>query len=154
MTYILLSTIKKTIGDWWRLIISYDIACQFSVNFLERMQDFPSEFQIRVNESEIIWLVPKFHLPAHGSPCQIIYAFNFREGVGRSYGEGIEGNWAETNHAALMMCEMPEAARHEMLDDIFGAINWSKLITFGTSPYFVSFRLVFLCFIGPYASRH
>lgn len=133
MTYILLSAIKSTVRTWGRIVISYDIACQFSVNFMERMDLFPEGFHIKVTDCEIIWLIPKFHLPAHGGPCQVVYAFNYKEGVGRSYGEGIEANWAETNHASLMTREMPEATRHETLDDVFGSINWNKLITFGMS---------------------
>lgn len=135
MTYILLAAIKNTVGAWLRITISYDIACQFSANFVERMTDFPVEFRIDVTKTEIVWLVPKFHLPAHGAACQVIYAFNFKEGVGRTYGEGIEGNWAETNHATLMSREMPEAARHELLDDVFGSMNWNKLLNLGMSVF-------------------
>lgn len=97
------------------------------------MKDFPVEFRIDVSESEVIFLVPKFHLPAHGSQCHVRYAFNYKNGVGRTYGEGIEGNWSEMNFASLMTREMADEARHETLDDLFGAMNWSKLHTLGES---------------------
>lgn len=139
MGYILLSAIKTSCAEWWRYVISYDIACQFSIHFAERMQDFPIDFQIRVTDCEIIFLIPKFHLPAHGSKCHIRYAFNFKTGVGRTYGEGIEGNWSEMNFASLMTREMANEGRHETLDDVFGALNWSKTQNLGMSRLFLKF---------------
>ncbi|KAA1479985.1 hypothetical protein DENSPDRAFT_789779, partial [Dentipellis sp. KUC8613] len=132
MTYILLSTIRILLSRWRRLIISYDIACQFCKNFLKRMRNFPVEFQVEVTNKEIIFIIPKFHLPAHGASCQVRYSFNFIEGVGRTHGEGIEANWSETNGAALSTREMSFAARHETLNDFFGAMNWRKTVSTGS----------------------
>lgn len=131
MGYILLSAISLVAANWFRIVLSYDIACQFTINFEKRMKDFPPTFRLDLLQTLIIFLVPKFHLAAHGTACQIPFAFNFQPQVGRTYGEGIEGNWAETNHTALMTREMPWAARHEALDDFFGGMNWKKTITFG-----------------------
>lgn len=136
MGYMLLSVIRLTCADFRRLIISYDIACQFSKNFAKRMADFPVDFRIDVTEKEIIMVVPKFHLAGHGRPCQVIYSLNYTTGVGRTYGEGIEANWSETNTVSLASREMPAGARHEFLNDIFGAINWRKLTTLGTDYLF------------------
>ncbi|EIM79073.1 uncharacterized protein STEHIDRAFT_69945, partial [Stereum hirsutum FP-91666 SS1] len=129
--YVLLRAIALTHPEWWRLVISYDIACQFSLNFFKRMKDFDITFRIDPDNCEIIFLVPKFHLPAHGESCHIKFAFNYRTGVGRTYGEGIEANWSETNFAALATREMPFGARQETLDDLFAWMNWQKTITFG-----------------------
>ena len=131
MGYILLSAIERTCQKWKHMLLSYDIACRFSANFAKRMKDFPLEFQIDVTATEVIFLVPKFHLPAHGSSCHIKYAFNYQTGVGRTYGEGIEANWSETNFFTLMTREMPWAARHEAIDDFLGGMNWGKTLSFG-----------------------
>lgn len=106
------------------------------------MSQFPLEFRIEVHGYEIIFLIPKFHLPAHGKSCQVIYSFNFTTGVGRTYGEGVEANWAETNQAALSTREMSSGFRHESLNNLFGAINWRKTINFGTYTCDVSVILI------------
>ena len=47
------------------------------------------------------FLVPKFHLPAHGPKCQAQYSFNYTRGVGRTHGETVEQEWVYINLAAL-----------------------------------------------------
>lgn len=132
MGYILLSAMHQACASAFQTIVfSYDIACQFSKNFAKRMGDFPVEFRIDVNGLEIIFMIPKFHLPAHGKPCQVFYSFNFMTGAGRTYGEGIESNWAETNQVSLSTREMPSGFRHETLNNVFGAMNWRKTLGLG-----------------------
>ena len=46
-------------------------------------------------------IVPKFHLPARGSNCQVQYSFNYIPGVGRTHSETVEQEWAYINLAAL-----------------------------------------------------
>ncbi|TFY52380.1 hypothetical protein EVG20_g10575 [Dentipellis fragilis] len=130
MGFILLMTVMMTGVIWRMLVISYDIACQFSKNFEKRMKTFPEKFRIGA-ATAVTFLVPKFHLPAHGSKCQMSFSFNLTAGVGRTHGEGIEANWSITNGVALSTREMSEEARREALDDNFGAINWYKLISMG-----------------------
>ncbi|KAI0067061.1 hypothetical protein BV25DRAFT_1912397 [Artomyces pyxidatus] len=131
MDYILLSAIAQTAADMKKMVLTYDIACQFSKNFHRRMAQFPVEFQIDVSQTDITFLIPKFHLLAHGTPCQVSYSLNFTEGVGRTCGEGIEAGWADTNGASLSTREMSGEGRHEALDDFFGAINWRKTVGLG-----------------------
>ncbi|KAA1478735.1 hypothetical protein DENSPDRAFT_788366 [Dentipellis sp. KUC8613] len=132
MGFLLLMTISIAGVLWKMLVISYDIACQFSKNFQKRMSTFPPSFRISPVATSVTFLVPKFHLPAHGPRCQADFSFNNTEGVGRTYGEGIEANWSKTNRAALSSREMSAGARHESLNDIFGAINWGKIVSMGT----------------------
>ncbi|TFY54862.1 hypothetical protein EVG20_g9538 [Dentipellis fragilis] len=131
MGFLLLMTISIAGIIWQMLVISYDIACQFSKNFQKRMATFPPNFRINPALTSVMFLVPKFHLPAHGPKCQADFSFNNTEGVGRTYGEGIEANWSKTNRAALSSWEMSAGARHESLNDIFGAINWGKIVSMG-----------------------
>ncbi|KAA1478738.1 hypothetical protein DENSPDRAFT_788380, partial [Dentipellis sp. KUC8613] len=131
MGFILLMTISMAGMLWRMLTISYDIACQFSKNFSKRMKTFPPNFRINSATMDVKFLVPKFHLPAHGPKCQVKYSFNLTEGVGRTHGEGIEANWSQTNGVALATREMPPGARHEALNDYFGAMNWWKTISMG-----------------------
>ncbi|KAI0054927.1 hypothetical protein BV25DRAFT_1922257 [Artomyces pyxidatus] len=131
MDFVLLSTIAKTAEHLKTMVLSYDIACQYSKNFLKRMADFPTAFHIDVTDTSLTFVVPKFHLLAHGVSCQVSYSLNFTEGVGRTCGEGIEAGWSETNGAALSTREMSSESRHEILNDFFGAINWRKVISMG-----------------------
>jgi Kyakuja-Dileera-Zisupton transposase len=59
------------------LVVLYDIACQWHKNFYQRMMDFPHEFKFDGDEMLIIFLVPKFHLPAHIDECQLQFSFNY-----------------------------------------------------------------------------
>ncbi|KAI0039074.1 hypothetical protein FA95DRAFT_1504685 [Auriscalpium vulgare] len=131
MDYILLSTIAMTAKGIKKCYISYDIACSFHKNFTRRMAKHPLSRQIDISEMLLRWLIPKFHLLAHGAACQGPFSHNNTKGVGRAHGEGIEGGWAELNGAALSTREMAKGARQENLDDVLGAINWRKLINIG-----------------------
>ncbi|KAI0039995.1 hypothetical protein FA95DRAFT_1612138 [Auriscalpium vulgare] len=104
--YVLLSTIARTAPQIKVLVLSYDIACQFSKNLGRRMPQYPEVIRLNLDEVRIIYAVPKFHLLAHGDDCQNNFDLNKTEGVGRMCGEG--------------------------LDDFFGAINWRKTINLGT----------------------
>ncbi|KAI0037287.1 hypothetical protein FA95DRAFT_1475383, partial [Auriscalpium vulgare] len=93
MDYILLSTIAQTAGNIKLIVLTYDIACQFSKNFGRRMSEYPEGLRIDLNGVTFIFAVPKFHLLAHGPQCQVEYNLNQTDGVGRTCGEGIEAGW-------------------------------------------------------------
>jgi hypothetical protein len=100
--------------------------------------------------TEIVFLIPKFHLPSHGRSCQTKYSFNFVRFVGRTHGETVEQEWSHINGAVLMTREMGSGARHAALDDHWGGWNWMKLIGLGRlSPHFLNQRLIFF-FTGDY----
>ncbi|KAI0059388.1 hypothetical protein BV25DRAFT_1785942, partial [Artomyces pyxidatus] len=130
MDYVVLSTISLTAPKIRDFFLSYDISCQWSQNFWNRMDRYPGK-ELDPDEKTVKFVIPKFHLQAHGEPCQINYSLNYTEGVGRTCGEGIEAGWADTNGAALSTREMSASFRHEALDDFFGAINWRKIVTLG-----------------------
>lgn len=137
MDYMLLSSLAMNAPDIRSLFISYDIACSFSKNFKSRMTQYPDDRQLDLDQLKLKWAVPKFHLLAHGPKCQSPYSYNLMFGVGRTHGEGIETGWSDLNGAALSTREMASAARHEILDDALGAINWRKLINIGTHLFHV-----------------
>ncbi|KAA1479641.1 hypothetical protein DENSPDRAFT_862064 [Dentipellis sp. KUC8613] len=132
MGFMLLMTIMMTGIIWKLIIISYDIACQFSKNFTKRMDNFPAPFRLDTVKTSVKFLIPKFHLPAHGSQCHTTFSFNLEEGVRRTYGEGIEANWSRTNGVTLATREMSPGNRHEAINDVFGYINWEKTLALGS----------------------
>jgi hypothetical protein len=112
-----------------KVVISYDIACKWSIHHLQRISD--NHPDLNVDDLEFSYLVPKFHLPAHGASCQTEYSFNYTKGVGRTHGETIEQGWANVNLAALATREMGPGARHLTLDDIWSGWNWRKILGMG-----------------------
>ena len=61
--YIFLKTLFAT--AIMLLVISYDITCQWHKNLWEQMKIFPPEEALSNNVKSVLFLVPKFHLPAH-----------------------------------------------------------------------------------------
>jgi hypothetical protein len=131
MDFIVLSTLANTISVRF-LIISYDIACQWSRNFKKRITQFPSSMQLPPSVvDEIKYVIPKFHLNAHGQSCQTKYSLNFRRYSARTDGEEPERWWAHINPVSMSTREMGPGARHDTLDDHAAAWNWRKITGLG-----------------------
>lgn len=75
-----------------RIVVSYDVACQYYKNFWARIEKkWPNLCRLK---DKIIFLVPKMHLMAHKGDCQYTQSFNFTKHVGRTDGEQTERNWS------------------------------------------------------------
>lgn len=112
------------------ITISYDIACQWGANFTTRMNAMPSSLQMSV-WTTILFLVPKFHLPAHVTKCHAPFSFNYARGVGRTDGEGVERNWSILNKIAPSVSMMGPGGRWDTIDDFCNYSNWRKTINLG-----------------------
>ncbi|KAJ7810115.1 hypothetical protein B0H13DRAFT_2248680 [Mycena leptocephala] len=105
-----------------RLYVSYDIACQWHKNIRERMKIFDYEgVQFKDGEKYVVFLVPKFHLPAHIELCNILFSFNLTPFRG----------WADANRLANSTSISGPGARRDMLDAHFQYWNWKKIIALG-----------------------
>ncbi|KIM65456.1 hypothetical protein SCLCIDRAFT_112881, partial [Scleroderma citrinum Foug A] len=113
------------------LIISYDIACQWSRNLWQQMIKFPSDFHLAHEQLSTVFLIPKFHLPAHISHCQVVYSFNFTPHVGCTDGEAPEHGWANINPAASSTKKMGPGTWQDTLNDYFGDWNWKCIMQLG-----------------------
>jgi hypothetical protein len=129
--FALLSALQHVTGEV--LFISYDIACQWTVNFDTRCEDFPPDLRDAIKNRQIRYAIPKFHLPAHGFRCWSLFSLNYIIGSGRVDGEGIERLWSVSNPVATSTREMGHGSRHDFLEDRWGAANFRKLIGLGTS---------------------
>ncbi|KIJ09041.1 hypothetical protein PAXINDRAFT_164415 [Paxillus involutus ATCC 200175] len=116
MDWMFFSTVKNT--NVKVLKVSYDIA-------------LPENLQLNHEGLDITFLVPKFHLPVHITPCQSLFSFNWSLGVGRTDGEAPECGWANINPMASSIKEMGPGHRHDTLNDHFGDCNWKKVIGLG-----------------------
>lgn len=115
------------------VVISYDIACKWSIHHLRRISDNHPDLDIK--NLQLSYLIPKFHLPGHGASCQTKYSFNYAKGVGRTHGETVEHGWANMNLAALSTREMGPGARHLFLDDSWSGWNWKKILGMGMTLF-------------------
>src|SRR5277367_6749414 len=136
MDYIFFSTLQDT--SFVLLVVSYDIACQWSRNFWNRMMSFPHHFRFNSAEVAITFLVPKFHLPAHRTACHSTFSFNLTPYVGRTDGEAPERGWSNTNALSSSTKEMGPGSRRDTLDDHFGDMNWKKVCGLGLLSTFAS----------------
>ncbi|KAF7982027.1 hypothetical protein HWV62_30280 [Athelia sp. TMB] len=92
------------------------------------MTKFPEEYWIDFSRVDWVYLVPKFHLPAHVARCQTAFSFNFTRFVGRTDGEAPERGWADINAVAGSTQEMGPGSRRDTLDDHFGDWNHRKIV--------------------------
>ncbi|KAI0061558.1 hypothetical protein BV25DRAFT_1916905 [Artomyces pyxidatus] len=125
MDYIFLSSLVGVANK--ALLVSYDIACQWSKNLMSRARELPFSLPAVID-----FVVPKFHLPAHRESCHAPYGLQFKTGAGQTDGEAPERNWADMNGAAASTKEMGPGARHDTLDDHCGHSNWRKFVGMGS----------------------
>lgn len=114
-----------------QLVLSYDIACQYHINFATRHKDYSEALKINLDKIKMKAVVPKFHLPGHGDKCQTVFSFNCLEHMGRTDGENIERGWANFNALSPPTKEMGPGSRHDALDANFGAWNFKRVVGLG-----------------------
>jgi len=130
MDYIAASILKHHDKEQ-HTIISYDIACQWSKNFLVRLEALPEQIRPSFRKWFLEFVVPKLHIRGHTLDCQGEFSLNYLVGSGMTDGEGVERPWANLGGIASSTREMGPGARHETLDDHFSFWNWQKLIGCG-----------------------
>ncbi|KAF8168597.1 hypothetical protein K438DRAFT_1616101, partial [Mycena galopus ATCC 62051] len=108
------------------VVVSYDIACQYFINFWDRMSRMPKEWWLKISPENVLWKVPNFHLPMHKPKCHGPFSFHFMWGAGRTHGEGVEQNWSFSNGAAGSTRLMGPGSRQATLEDVFGFHNYDR----------------------------
>ncbi|KAJ7233875.1 hypothetical protein B0H12DRAFT_1028257, partial [Mycena haematopus] len=114
-----------------QLFISYDIVCQWFKNIWERMKTFPSEIREHMGKKYYVFLIPKFHLPAHIEACNVLFSFNLTPCVGMTDGEAPERGWSALNPLATATAEMGPGNRRDTINDAFNDMNHKKIIGLG-----------------------
>lgn len=125
MDYIILSALVA--AAVLRIVITYDIACQWHRNLQSRMEKYPEHMRIPSN-IHIECAVPSWHLNGHGEKCQTDFALAYKEGMGRTCGDEIEGSFSHTNSLGASFHEMALGARHEALIGTYSGYNFQKMI--------------------------
>lgn len=131
MDYAIVNMLATTARGIKTFTFSYDIVCAWSVHLVERLESVYGDLYQLPEDADLTFVIPKFHLEAHGENCKCAFNLNHTVGVGRTCGEGVEAGWADTNPTALSTREMGLEHRHEVLDDFFGSINMRKIASMG-----------------------
>jgi hypothetical protein len=130
MDYMLWKSLENH-DDIVQLFISYDIVCQWYKNIWRRLASYHPKLCERGGRRFYVWLIPKFHLPAHIEACNIRFSFNLTPFVGQTDGEAPERGWANANPLANSTKEMGPGARRDALDDHFNDWNHKKIVGLG-----------------------
>ncbi|KAF7441031.1 hypothetical protein PC9H_001380 [Pleurotus ostreatus] len=130
--FIVLSTLKD--HPFTRLVLSYDICCQWSRNLWNRITGFPEDIRLsREAFDRIAFVIPKFHLYGHGDKCQIAYSLNYLPWSAETDGEDPERWWSHINPVSMSTKVMGPGSRADTIDDHAAAWNWRKIVNFGKS---------------------
>jgi hypothetical protein len=132
MDYMLWKSLENY-DDIIQLFISYDIVCQWHKNIRKRLKAYLPELREHGGKHYYMWLIPKFHLPAHIEACNITYSFNLTPFVGQMDGEAPERGWANTNPLTSSTKEMGLGACRDALDDHFKDWNHKKIVGLANS---------------------
>lgn len=128
MDFILFSSILNTILLY--LILSYDIACQFSKNFWTCMKGLPEWMHIDPEKVFVWFKVPNFHILSHKWPCHSPFSFHWMWGAGMTDGKDVEQNWDFTNGAALSTKMMGPGRWHAFLEGFFAFHNGWRTVSY------------------------
>ncbi|KAJ7030300.1 hypothetical protein C8F04DRAFT_961867 [Mycena alexandri] len=130
MDFLFFSAVLNFALMW--LILSYNIACQFSKNIWTRMDGLPKKYHLKINKDFVRWMVPNFHLPPHKKGCHSSFSFHFLWGAGCTHGETVEQNWEFLNGAAASTKLMAPGARAVALEGLLGFHNFRRLVAHRT----------------------
>ncbi|KAL1714108.1 hypothetical protein EV715DRAFT_295467 [Schizophyllum commune] len=114
-----------------RLVLSYDICCQYSKRFKERLSKLPPLIRFKLAFSAVRFVIPKLHIHGHRLACQLLFSLNWMWGVGRTDGEGVERPWSFLGALCTSLRMMGPGSAADTLDDHFGHWNWMKLVGLG-----------------------
>lgn len=138
MDYLVWSSFRDTL--LLLFVLSYDIMCQYSINFWDRMGcNFGGrDWLFLTGAVSFLWVVPKFHLPAHIRKCWEEYNFAFTRWTAHTDGESVERGWSLLNRLRRVLREMGPGAWRDTLEDHVGDHNWKK--TFGLGGFCIPFN--------------
>ncbi|KAJ7239435.1 hypothetical protein C8J57DRAFT_1564870, partial [Mycena rebaudengoi] len=120
---------------FWKSLAGHDELLQlfWHKNIWKRLSEYDVSLQDRAGHRYFVFLIPKFHLPAHIESCNILFSFELTPFVGRTDGEAPERGWANANPLAASTKEMGPGSRRDTIDDHFNDWNWKKTIALGSA---------------------
>ena len=112
-----------------QILVLYDIVCQWHKNFQSWLMNYNAFPPLQLSTLKY-WrvAVPKFHLPGHGTNCQLSYNLAYIKWAGQMDGKCIEVGWVQTSPMATWTQESGLNTCRGILDDHWNAGNWQKLL--------------------------
>ncbi|KAG2007445.1 hypothetical protein CC2G_015139 [Coprinopsis cinerea AmutBmut pab1-1] len=109
-----------------RLILLYDINCQYSRNLKKRFDAGP--YLSLPSDLVLTFGIGQFHVHGHQEKCYARYSPMFIKGIGYTSGEILEALWSVLNEASRPTQTMSLAHRTEVLDAFIADSNWKKML--------------------------
>ncbi|KAK0430440.1 hypothetical protein EV421DRAFT_1893559 [Armillaria borealis] len=120
MDYIFCSRMQHSMPQ--RVVVSYDINCQWSKKLWDRIAIYPSSMTPHQDPANFVYLIPKFHLPAHIPSCHLKWMERLPE-----------HGWSQLNQLAASLKVMGLGGYLDTLDDHIGNYNYRKSALMGAS---------------------
>jgi len=141
MDYSLCQAVARTANGIHRILLLYDIACQYGVHLRDRVE---RNSHLSLPPSlDIIKGIGVWHVHGHVRECFPRYYPAFIPGSGHVDGEILETLWAHLNLISGSTRGMSAAHRQEVLDDHMNDSNWKKLVGIG-----IAFTVLHSWFFG------
>ncbi|KAF8135240.1 hypothetical protein K438DRAFT_1640334, partial [Mycena galopus ATCC 62051] len=105
---------------------SYDVACVYSVNVVERfMEYFPDLVPI---VKKIRWAVPALHIQGHQANCMYEFGTCYMEATGHFHGETAEVYWPELNQIGTQVTQQSRGHRQDTIMLHHNDWNYKKTV--------------------------
>jgi hypothetical protein len=82
--------------------------------------------QLPLEDIELQCALPVWHASSHNGDCKEVNSLSFKEGVGKSHGEGVEQMWAVLNPAAYATKDAGLGQQVDTLEDQLDNHNYPK----------------------------
>ncbi|KAJ6466512.1 hypothetical protein DFH09DRAFT_956689 [Mycena vulgaris] len=106
-------------------VVSYDAACQYSVNVVERFErHFPDLADI---VRQMRWAVPALHIGGHQEECMYKFGASYMVATGRFHGETAEVYWPELNQIGTQVCQQSGGHRQDTIMNHHNDWNFKKM---------------------------
>ncbi|KAJ6525816.1 hypothetical protein DFH09DRAFT_1046335 [Mycena vulgaris] len=116
------------------LTLSYDIACQWKLNLRDRMVKLPTDLRLDLDAVKLQCALPVWHAASHNEACANANSLSFKEGVGKSDGEGVERTWSVLNPAAYATKDAGRGQRADGLEAKIDNHNYLKNVSQPSLP--------------------
>lgn len=124
-----------------KVLLLYDIWCQYSVNLKKRVRDNPKLQEMWRHDIDIDGGIGLFHVHGHREECLFRFATYFIPGASIVDGEVLETLWSMLNQISRSTRSATLAHRAEVLDDHMNDSNWKKLLNISMYIDNLSFAL-------------
>ncbi|KAJ7308616.1 hypothetical protein DFH08DRAFT_1051022 [Mycena albidolilacea] len=108
-------------------VMSYDAACQYSVNIVERFKKNENLRDLVPIVKKLRWAVPALHIQGHQEDCMYKFATSYMMATGHFHGETAEHYWPELNQIGTQVTQMNGGRRQDVITLNHNDWNFKKM---------------------------